>query len=63
MLTLKTYAHALREEEADLSFADFEAGEANDRGPDRGPRRHHPAPELDPASKRERATERTARRP
>jgi len=23
MLTLKTYAHAIREEEADLSFADF----------------------------------------
>jgi hypothetical protein len=24
MLTLKTYAHAIREEEMDLSFADFE---------------------------------------
>jgi integrase len=23
MLTLRTYAHAIREEEADLSFADF----------------------------------------
>jgi len=31
MLTLKTYAHAMREEEADRSFADFGA-------PD-GPRR------------------------
>ena len=28
MLTLKTYAHAIREEEADLSFADF--GPEND---------------------------------
>ena len=26
MLTLKTYAHAMREEEADLSFADFGYG-------------------------------------
>ena len=25
MITLKTYAHVLREEETDLSFADFEA--------------------------------------
>jgi len=32
MLTLKTYAHAIREEEADLSFADFE-GEGGPRRP------------------------------
>jgi hypothetical protein len=25
MITLKTYAHVLREEEADLSFAEFDA--------------------------------------
>jgi hypothetical protein len=32
-LTLKTYAHALREEEVDLSFAEFG-----------GPKRHYAAP-------------------
>ena len=31
MLTLKTYAHAIREEEADLSFADFEVREGSER--------------------------------
>ena len=31
MLTLKTYAHALPEEEADLSFADFETGSDSKR--------------------------------
>ena len=31
MLTLKTYAHAIREEEADLSFADFEEIDGSER--------------------------------
>jgi len=31
MLTLKTYAHAIREEEADLSFADFSVSEGSER--------------------------------
>ena len=31
MLTLKTYAHAIREEEADLSFADFEVRDGSER--------------------------------
>ncbi len=36
MLTLKTYAHAMREEEADLAFADFAVAD--------GPERHYAAP-------------------
>jgi hypothetical protein len=36
MLTLKTYAHALPDEEADLSFADF--------GPEGVARRLYPSP-------------------
>ena len=31
MLTLKTYAHAIREEEMDLSFADFEVRDGSER--------------------------------
>ena len=31
MLTLKTYAHAIREEKADLSFADFEGRDGSER--------------------------------
>ena len=31
MLTLKTYAHAIREEEADLSFADFASVDDSER--------------------------------
>ncbi len=31
MLTLKTYAHSMREEEADLSFADFADLESSGR--------------------------------
>jgi hypothetical protein len=31
MLTLKTYAHAIREEEADLSFADFASVDGSER--------------------------------
>ena len=31
MLTLRTYAHAIREEEADLSFADFTAADCSKR--------------------------------
>jgi hypothetical protein len=31
MLTLKTYAHAIREEEMDLSFADFEMRDGSER--------------------------------
>ena len=31
MLTLKTYAHAIREEEMDLSFADFEVSDGSER--------------------------------
>ena len=31
MLTLKTYAHAMSEEETDVSFADFAAGESPKR--------------------------------
>ena len=39
MLALKTYAHAMREEEGDLGFADFAS-------PD-GPRRPHTALHID----------------
>ena len=39
MLTLKTYAHAIREEEADLGFADFHTAES--------PRRPYTAPAAD----------------
>ena len=31
MLPLKTYAHAIREEEMDLSFADFEVRDGSER--------------------------------
>ena len=31
MLTLKTYAHAIREEEMDLSFAEFEVRDGSER--------------------------------
>ena len=31
MLTLKTHAHAIREEEADLSFAEFHTAESPER--------------------------------
>ena len=31
MLTLKTYAHAIRDEEVDLSFADFEVRDGSER--------------------------------
>ncbi len=31
MLTLRTYAHAIREEEMDLSFADFEVRDGSER--------------------------------
>lgn len=44
MLTLKTYAHAMREEETDLSFADFG-----------GPGRPYTAPVFDAASEDENA--------
>ncbi len=43
MLTLRTYAHAMREEEADLSFAEFGTG------------RHQTAPEADGAASNEDA--------
>ena len=39
MLTLKTYAHAMHDEETDLSFAEF--------GESVGPGRPYPAPDLD----------------
>jgi hypothetical protein len=36
MLTLKTYAHAMSEEETDLSFAEFAVGDSPER-PDAAP--------------------------
>ena len=66
MLTLKIYAHAMRHEEADLSFADF--GEAVS-GPTRGSApvsdvagRLYPSPASDAAPEAENAPELTTRR-
>jgi hypothetical protein len=47
MLTLKTYAHAIREEEMDLSFADFEARDGSER--------LYPAPSSSRAGEQENA--------
>ena len=47
MLTLKTYAHAMREEEVDLSFAEFEI--------DGGSKRLYPAPGSEPDTPNEDA--------
>ena len=47
MLTLRTYAHAIREEEADLSFADFALRD--------GSKRLYPAPTGDDSAPNENA--------
>jgi len=48
MLTLRTHAHAMREEEADLGFANFHAATSRDaeRATD-GPKRPYTAPATD----------------
>ncbi len=53
MLTLRTYAHAIREEEADLSFADFEVRDGSER--------LYPAPALAPDGEDENAPDLTGR--
>lgn len=54
MLTLKTHAHAMRDEETDLGLADF--------GAVHGLRRPYTAPDLDANPERENAAEGTPRR-
>ena len=54
MLTLRTYAHAIREEEMDLSFADFTVEEAHGRP--------YTAPLVDEAPDNESAADLTDRR-
>jgi hypothetical protein len=44
-LTLRVYTHAIRAEEADLSFADFERV-TGEEGLGEGPKRHYTAPAL-----------------
>jgi hypothetical protein len=50
MLTLRTYAHAIREEEADLSFAEFEVRDGSKRlyaaPPGEGESTNENAPDL-----------------
>jgi hypothetical protein len=53
MLTLKTYAHAIREEEADLSFAEFHTAE--------GPERPYTAPAADADTTNENAPDASGR--
>jgi hypothetical protein len=53
MLTLKTYAHAIREEEMDLSFADFETRDGSER--------LYPAPSSSRAGEHENAPDLTDR--
>ncbi len=53
MLTLKTYAHAIREEEMDLSFADFEARDGSER--------LYPAPGSSTEGRHENAPDLTSR--
>ncbi len=53
MLTLKTYAHAIREEEMDLSFADFEVRDGSER--------LYPAPSPDTEAEHENAPDLTSR--
>ncbi len=53
MLTLKTYTHAIREEEVDLSFADFEVRDGSER--------LYPAPSSSMDSGHENAPDLTSR--
>ena len=53
MLTLRTYAHAIREEEVDLSFADF--GDLGDS------KRLYTSPSIDPESEDGNAPDLTGR--
>jgi len=65
MLTLRTYAHAMREEEADLGFADFTTGPRRTVPGMPTPEqkdaatvafRHYPSPGCEPASADENAS-------
>jgi hypothetical protein len=53
MLTLKTYAHSMPDEETDLSFADFSTGSS--------PKRPYTAPLLNESPDSENAPDRTGR--
>ena len=53
MLTLKTYAHSMQDEETDLSFADF--------GTEQAPKRPYTAPLLSDDSDNENAPDLTGR--
>ncbi len=53
MLTLRTYAHVIREEETDLSFADFEESDGSER--------LYPAPAPAPSDPNENAPDLTGR--
>ena len=53
MLTLKTYAHAIREEEVNLSFADFEVHDGSER--------LYPAPSSSTQAEHENAPDLTGR--
>jgi hypothetical protein len=53
MLTLKTYAHSMQDEETDLGFADFTASSA--------PKRPYPAPLLSDDPDSENAPDLTGR--
>ena len=59
MLTLRTYAHAMREEEADLGFANFVASPTSTTGRSReagdGAKRLYPAPTTDAEDAHEKA--------
>jgi len=62
-LTLRVYAHAMREEESDLSFADFAGQGSDEAATESGSERLYPAPASEEADDEiAKSAERLARR-